>query len=252
MKQAMKNTQIARIPKNNQQHNVVVQLERARSSLRALATVYVVTEVAGQAPGTIDAKRRDLARFLAFYEKLYGHDRPEEWFVSVTREFLKQLRKERPAQATVVRVYASVRHFARWIHAKLDPFPLGCPTDGVKPPEEPEPEWKGLSRADELRLLNAAQTLRIRPGRGSNHGLRDHAALALLLGSGLRVSEMLGLDAEQYTDKGFRNVLLKGGRMWDMVSVHSWPSRWIGKSARTWIRSTWMPSMPWASRAAGR
>ena len=98
----------------------------------------------------------------------------------------------------MVRVYASVRHFARWVHAKVVPFPFGCPTDGVKPPEEPEPEWKGLSRADELRLLNAAQTLRIRPGRGSNHGLRNHAALALLLGSGLRVSEMLGLDAEQY------------------------------------------------------
>ncbi len=187
--------------------------------MRALATMYVVTEVAGQAPGTIDAKRRDLARFLTFYEKLLGHDRPEEWFISVTREFLKQLRKERPAQATVVRVYASVRHFARWIHAKVVPFPFGCPTDGVKPPEEPEPEWKGLSRADELRLLNAAQTLRIRPGRGSNHGLRNHAALALLLGSGLRVSEMLGLAAEQYTGKGFRKVLLKGGRIRDRVSV---------------------------------
>jgi hypothetical protein len=47
--------------------------------------------------------------------------------------------------------YASVRHFARWVRQKIKPFPLGCPTDGVKPPEEPEPEWKGLSRADKLR-----------------------------------------------------------------------------------------------------
>ncbi len=171
MKQPLKKTQIALIPESNQQHNGAVQLQRARRSLRALATMYVLTEVAGQAPGTIEAKRRDLARFLTFYEQLLGHDRPEEWFISVTREFLKQLRKERPAQATVVRVYASVRHFARWVHAKVAPFPLGCPTDGVKPPEEPEPEWKGLSRADELRLLNAAQTLRIRPGRGSNQGV---------------------------------------------------------------------------------
>jgi site-specific recombinase XerD len=141
--------------------------------------------VAGQARGTIEAKKRDLGRFFLFYRALYKHDRPEEWYPSVTREFLKQLLKGRPAQATVVRTYATVRHFARWIHRKIKPFPLGCPTDGVKPPEELEPEWKGLSRADELRLLNAAQTLRIRPGRGINQGLRDQAAIATLLGSGL-------------------------------------------------------------------
>jgi len=46
--------------------------------------VYFVTKVAGQAPATV--------RFFSFYVKLYGHDRPEEWYASVTREFLK-LRK---------------------------------------------------------------------------------------------------------------------------------------------------------------
>jgi integrase/recombinase XerD len=121
----------------------------------------------------------------------------------------------------VVRTYASVRHFARWIHHKVKPFPLGCPTDGVKPPEEPEAEWKGLSRADELRVLNAAQTLRVRPGRGTNQGIRDHAAIALLLGSGLRVSEVLNLNGEQYTGRGFKHVLTKGGRIRDVVPVQT-------------------------------
>src|SRR5713101_2502581 len=104
---------------------------------------------------------------------------------------------------------------------KVKPFPLGCPTDGVKPPEEPEAEWKGLSRAEELRLLNAAQTLRVRPGRGTNQGLRDHVAIALLLGSGLRVSEVLNLNCEQYTGRGFKNVLTKGGRIGDFVPVQA-------------------------------
>ena len=206
---------------NNLQHNVPVLVARARTSLQKLAQVYFLTEVAGQAKGTMEAKRRDLGQFLAFYEQLYGHDHPEEWFPSVTREFLKQLRKGRPAQATIVRTYASVRHFARWIHQKVKPFPLGCPTDGVKPPEEPEAEWKGLSRADELRLLNAAQTLRIRPGRGTNQGLRDHAVIAVLLGSGLRVSELLGLNREQYSGRGLTRVLTKGGYIRDFVPVQA-------------------------------
>jgi hypothetical protein len=69
------------VPANNQQHKVSALLVEGRSSLRALARVYFVTEVAGQAPATIDAKRRDATwpLFFTFYAKLYGHDQPEEW-----------------------------------------------------------------------------------------------------------------------------------------------------------------------------
>jgi integrase/recombinase XerD len=211
----------ALIPANNHEHNVPALLKNAGGSLRALANAYFVAEVAGQAKATIEAKRRDLSLFIAFYIELYGHDHPDEWYTSVTREFLKQLARGRPAQATIVRTYASVRHFARWIHQKAKPFPLGCPTDGIKPPQEPEPEWKGLNRADEIRLLSAAQTLRVRPGRGTNQGLRDHAAIVVLLGSGLRVSELLSLKREQYTGRGFENVLIKGGRVRAFVPVQA-------------------------------
>src|SRR5439155_25333380 len=52
-------------------------------------------------------------------------------------------------------------------------FPLGCPTDGVKPPAEPTADCKGLTRLEELRLLNAVQTLRVRRGTGTDQGLRN-------------------------------------------------------------------------------
>ena len=113
------------IQPNNLQHNVPAILDGATGSLRALAKVYFVTEVAGQAPGTIDAKRRDLSRFLAFYTHLYGHDHPAEWYASVTREFVRGMAREKLAEATCARTYASVRHFARWVHQKAKPFPLG-------------------------------------------------------------------------------------------------------------------------------
>src|SRR6266852_977658 len=207
------------VPAHNQQHNVPKLLSEGKHILRALARAYFVTEVAEQTPTTIEAKRRDLGRFFLFYAKLYRHDRPEEWYASVTREFIRQTARAGVAEATLVRTYASVRHFARWIHFKVQPFPLGCPTDGVKPPREPEAQWKGLSRADEIRLLAAAQTLRIRPERGTDQGLRDHAAIAVLLGSGLRVSELLNLNCDQYTGRGFKKVLAKGCRIRDSVPV---------------------------------
>jgi hypothetical protein len=59
-------TQRGLVPQNNQQHNVQTLLAQGKSSLCALARAYFVTEVAGQSPATIDAKRRDLARFFEF------------------------------------------------------------------------------------------------------------------------------------------------------------------------------------------
>ena len=70
---------------NNLSHNVSTHIEAAKTSLSHLATVYLVTEVAGQSKATVDAKQRDLQRFLTFYQKLYNHDWPDEWFVSVTK-----------------------------------------------------------------------------------------------------------------------------------------------------------------------
>jgi site-specific recombinase XerD len=189
-------------------HNVPALLEAAKTRLTDLATLYLATEVVGQSQATLDAKRRDLQRFLAFYHQLYGHDRPDEWCVSVTKAFLKHLLGQRFAQASLVRIYATLRHFARWLDRKFPGlFPLGCPTDGVKPPVEPTADRKGLTRLEAFRLLNAAQTLRVRPGPGTEQGLRNPTLLAVLLGSGLRISEVLELDRVQCTGKGFARVL---------------------------------------------
>jgi integrase/recombinase XerD len=99
-------------------------------------------------------------------------------------------------------------------------FPWSCPTNGVKPPAEPTADWKGLTRLEELRLLNAVQTLRVRRGTGTDQGLRNHALLAALLGSDLRVSEILNLEKDQYTGKGFTCVQTKGGVIRDFVPLH--------------------------------
>jgi site-specific recombinase XerD len=229
-------------------HYVLAQIESAKNSLAELANHYLGTEAAGQSHATHDAKRRDLQRFLSFYQRLYKHDRPEEWYVSVTKAFLKALQQEKPAQASLVRIYATVRHFARWLHRKFPAlFPLGCPTEGVKPPAEPTPDWKGLTRLDEIHLHAAAQTLRARPGHGTNQGLRNHALLAVLLGSGLRVSEALSLDRDQYDGKGFARVRVKGGGIRDVVPVH----RDARQVLDAWLDARQDDALPSLSRARG-
>lgn len=151
----------ALITGNNSGHNVLALKEQGETDLVALATLYYTTQVAGQADATEEAKRRDISRFLAFYFDLFHHYHPRDWHSAVTRSFLKSMMEnKRLAQATVCRVYASVRHFARWAHKTLNPFPFGCPTDGVPTPQEPDGDWKGLTRQNELRLLSAARACR--------------------------------------------------------------------------------------------
>jgi integrase/recombinase XerD len=119
-----------------------------------------------------------------------------------------------------VRIYATVQHGARWLHRKfLTLFPLSCPAEGVTP-AEPAADLKGLTRLEELRLLHVVQTLRVRQGTGTDQSLRNHALLVALLGSGLRVSEVVNLDRDQYNGKGFSCVQIKGGVMRDVVAVH--------------------------------
>jgi len=114
----------ALVLRKNPSHNVSTYLRQAQTSLTELANVHLATEAAGQSEATLDAKQRDLQRFLSFYQELYKHDRPDEWFVAVSKAFLKALQEERLAQASLVRIYATVRHFARWLHRRFpDLFP---------------------------------------------------------------------------------------------------------------------------------
>ena len=57
----------ALIRSNNLSHNVPAAIKAAKNRLTDLATLYLATEVAGQSQATLEAKRRDLNRFLAFY-----------------------------------------------------------------------------------------------------------------------------------------------------------------------------------------
>ena len=120
----------------------------------------------------------------------------------------------------LVRIYATVRHFARWLHRKFDPLPAGLSHRWGEAAGGTHGRLEGPHPVGELRLLNAVQTLRVRRGTGTDQGLRNHALLAALLGSGLRVSEMVHLERDQYTGKGFTCVQTKGGVIRDCVPLH--------------------------------
>lgn len=179
-------------------------------SLAAWVRLYGSLEAAANAVNTFKAKGRDLELFMAFFTQKMRSDHPDDWVKVVTTEFLKDLeRVERMKPTSVNRVLATLRHCATWIH-KQRPFLAGNPTAGVKELTVDEPEWKGLSDVEVMRLKSASEQLVVLKVRKNQRPLRDRASFLVLLNTGLRISELLGLQLDQYAGKSFRDVKRKG------------------------------------------
>ena len=69
-----------------------------------------------------------------------------------------------------------------------------------------EPEWKGLTDIEVTRLKAAAEQLIHLKRRRNQHPIQNHAIFHTLLRTGLRVSELLRLDLDQYEGKCHRRT----------------------------------------------
>ena len=164
----------------------------------------------GLAPNTLQAYRRDLRRYLVFLERR-GIHRPDDVDEATIRSFLASVSAStygedgRPyAARSVARSISVVRSFHRFL--LREGTAVRDPATGVRQPKLPRSLPHPLT-VDEVRCL-----LEI-PREDTPAGLRDRALLELLYGSGLRVSELVGLDVDDVDlEEGAVRVLGKGGK----------------------------------------
>jgi integrase/recombinase XerD len=182
------------------------------TTLRAEMARYLehLTVERGLSEHTVAAYRRDLDRYARFLEGR-GVTAPSAVDEGLVRSFVASVSASthgedaRPYSATsVARALSSVRSFHRAMlregRAETDPA-VGVPQPGV-PRSLPHP----LSVQEVQRLLDA-------PDVETPAGSRDRAILELLYGSGLRVSELTGLDVDDLDlEEGSVRVLGKGGK----------------------------------------
>ncbi len=178
---------------------------------------YLHFEVLGGSNNTFVAKEADLRRFLHYFAGALHTDALDCWTKSITRGFVAWLQEDanagKPyAVGTVNRNLATLRHCARWIHRRR-PFAGGNPFDGIRDMQVDDPPAVGLSNLEVLRLRSAAEQMLRLATRKDQLPHRNHAILLILLGTGLRVSELLALDLHQYSGKHFLNVRRKGRKV---------------------------------------
>jgi integrase/recombinase XerD len=164
----------------------------------------------GLSVNTLAAYRRDLRRYLAFLQHRDIHE-PRDLDERTVRAFAASISaatfgdRERPYRATsVARTMSCVRSFHRFMlrEGAVD----RDATTSLRPPKLPRSLPHPIA-VDEVALLLDA------PDPSSPRGLRDRAVLELLYGSGLRVSELVGLDVDDVDlEGGSIRVLGKGGK----------------------------------------
>ena len=164
----------------------------------------------GLSEHTLSAYRRDLRRYVAFLTRRDLHD-PGAVEEATIRSFVASLSAsthgadEAPYQASsVARTLSAVRSFHRFLLREgvtdLDP------AAGVPQPRLPRSLPRPIPLEDVRRLLEA-------PDEETPSGIRDRAILELLYGSGLRISELTGLDVDDIDlEEGSVRVLGKGGK----------------------------------------
>ncbi len=159
-------------------------------------------------PRTIESYQNDIWQFIDFLAdelKMPGEDiRPEQVDHLAVRKHLALLQRSGVKRTTIARKMASLRAFFRYLTREeiLSVNPLSH----VSSP-------KLEKRLPEVLSQDGAWALVQAPDTGTPAGLRDRAILEVLYSSGLRVSELVGLDlGDLDLSVGYVRVMGKGSR----------------------------------------
>jgi integrase/recombinase XerC len=141
-------------------------------------------------PHTVAAYRRDLQELA----RLAGHSDWPRISHHDVRRFAAKLHAGGQSARSIARKLSGWRGFYEWLSQRISL--AANPADGVRAPRRPRTLPKALSVDDAVQLMEAN-----RHGHPEPAELCDRAMFELLYSSGLRVSELTGLDMV-YTEGG--------------------------------------------------
>lgn len=185
----------------------------------------------GRAANTLTAYRRDLSRYVRFLDATPVSDAsPDE-----VRAFARALEADGLARASVNRTITAVRGMHRYLFA--EGVIESDPTADLEPARLPKGLPKAISEADVVRLIETVDGTDV-------FAARDRAILEVLYGTGMRISECVGLSLDdvdldaaliRVTGKGNKQRLVPVGRLAE-AALTAWlsPSGRLGLVPDTW------------------
>ncbi|MEM7423251.1 MAG: tyrosine recombinase XerC, partial [Pseudomonadota bacterium] len=166
--------------------------------------------VGGRSGKTIDAYRRDVSAYVGFLQRHLGGPVGRTALGEVSlpdlRAWMASRRRSGLSARSLARELSAVRSFYHWLDRAHD---LECPAiHNIRSPKVPARLPRPVSPDDARRLI-AASGHHAEPWIAA----RDSAVLTLLWGSGLRISEALGLRQSDAPLGDVIRVTGKGGKV---------------------------------------
>jgi len=176
---------------------------------------------------TCSAYRRDLNNFLEFISR-YEINNWETVTIHHSRQYVSYLHQQKQSAKSIQRKLSSLRSFFHYL--MRENILAANPVEGVKAPkvEKHLPKVLDVDQVQQLFAKNESDPLL----------LRDLAMLELLYGSGLRLSELVGVNLNdidlsdhslRVTGKGSKTRLLPLGEM-AIIALNKWLA----------VRSDWL------------
>jgi integrase/recombinase XerD len=194
--------------------------------------VTYLRDVRRLSPNTVESYARDLAALAGFAEKrgrsVEALERRE------LESFVRGLMSGGLSPRSVARAVATMRGFYRFLalEKKLE----RSPADDVQPPKA----WPALPKYLDL---DEVDRLLAQPDTGTPLGLRDKALIEVLYATGLRVTELVALNASDLNlDEGYLTCTGKGDKQRVVP---------MGHEAVEWVRRYIQEARPQLARRRG-
>jgi integrase/recombinase XerC len=182
---------------------------------------------------TVRAYESDLSQFLTFLAQLTGRKRMElttgDFSHLNIRAFLGELQKRGNSRSSAARKLAALRTFARYL--RREGILEGDPASLVGTPKREQRLPAHLGEAEMTKLLDM-------PDISQPLGRRDRAILELFYASGLRLSELVGVNVDDINLSSRIVRVLGKGRKERLVPFN----RTAEAAIRAWLKD-WEPTL---------
>jgi len=176
---------------------------------------------------TLTAYENDVATFLKhtsqIRQKPFDELTPADVDAFAIRAFLGELHKQRISASSAARKLSAIRTFVKFL--RRDDLIEDDPSSLVASPKKPETIPAHLTIAEMNKLLEM-------PDSSAPLGRRDRAILELFYASGLRLSELVGLDMEDVNLPGRMVRVMGKGRKQRLVPFNTSTA----DALRAWIK----------------
>ncbi len=180
-----------------------------------------LTDVRAFSQHTVKAYRRDLKRFAHFCSER-GRQQAAEVSTEDVRHLISALHQERLSGRSIQRCLSAVRSFYRFLAENSE-----CrdnPADGATAPRTPRKLPQVLDADQMTHLLEKSENHPPEP--------REQAMLELLYSSGLRLSELVGLNLSDLDLKSRLVTVMGKGRKTRILPV----GRYAAKALSAWLQ----------------